>query len=112
MRIGIEHLGIRAALSGDHRSIMTGVAEATRTQTQMNQIKDEQVRLNSRLDEIVGMLGKIAETQKGSADSLEERFENQFEHKLVEKEDAMAARVVELVAGMMRKEKGVLMEDE
>lgn len=40
----------------------------------MNQIKDEQVRLNSRLDEIVGMLGKIAETQKGSADSLEKRI--------------------------------------
>lgn len=78
----------------------------------MNQIKDEQVRLNSRLDEIVGMLGKIAETQKGSASSLEERFEKNLEHKLVEKEDAMAARVVELVAGMRRKEKGVLMEEE
>lgn len=43
---------------------------------------------------------------------MEERFEKKFEHKLVEKEDAMAARVVELVAGMIRKEKGVLMEDE
>jgi hypothetical protein len=51
----------------------------------INQLKDGQIKLSSRMDEVIERLSKLSEDPQGLVERMESRFDKRLEERMDEK---------------------------
>jgi hypothetical protein len=88
------------------------MGEATRQQSQINLLKEEQIRLSKKLEEVMEKMDSSKGEHEKQYQLLEEKLSHKINESLGQREETMALKVAELVTSALKKGKETVEEEE